>query len=355
MNFGVKREVIKEVGVGNKKQQLKTIIIAEAGVNHNGSVDTAMKMIDAAVEAGADYVKFQTFKAKKLVNQNAEKADYQKNNLKDADESQYKMLKKLELDLDTHRKLIQYCNKKKIGFLSSAFDPDSIELLHTLKLDYWKIPSGEITNFPYLKKIGQYNEKIILSTGMSNMDDIADALDALTNSGTDKNKIFVLHCNTEYPTPMIDVNLNAMRTIREKLNVKVGYSDHTLGIEVPVAAVALGAMVIEKHFTLSRTTEGPDHKASLEPEELIQMVRAIRNIELALGNGIKKPSKSESKNINIVRKSIYALTDIQKGEKFSEENLITKRPAGGLSAMMWEEVIGKKAKKDFKPDDLIEL
>lgn len=334
---------------------MKTIIIAEAGVNHNGSIDTAMKMVDAAASAGADYIKFQTFKAETLVNKDAKKAGYQKRNIKDNDDSQYKMLKKLELDIDTHHKLINYCTKKNIGFTSSAFDLDSIELLHSMKLDYWKIPSGEITNLPYLRKIGQYNEKVILSTGMSDLKDIKNALEVLITAGTDKKNIFVLHCNSEYPTPMADVNLHAMNSIREKFNVSVGYSDHTLGIEVPIAAVALGAKVIEKHFTLSRKMEGPDHKASLEPGELKQMVKAIRNIELALGSGIKKPSKSESKNINIVRKSIYAVKHINKGEKFSENNLITKRPAMGLSAMMWEKVIGQTAKRDFKPDELIEL
>ncbi len=334
---------------------MKTIIIAEAGVNHNGSIDIAMKMVDAAATAGADYIKFQTFKAKKLVNKDAQKADYQKSNLKDSDESQYKMLKKLELDVEAHRILMNYCKKKNIGFLSSAFDLDSIELLHDLKLDYWKIPSGEITNYPYLKKIGQYNENIILSTGMCDLEDIKNALEVFYTFGTDKDKIIVLHCNSEYPTPMRDVNLLAMNAIKNTFGIKVGYSDHTLGIEVPVAAVALGARLIEKHFTLSRNMEGPDHKASLEPGELKHMVDAIRNIEVALGDGVKKPSESESRNIDIVRKSIFALKEIKKGEHFSEKNLIAKRPAKGISAMKWEEIIGKKAKKDFKADDLIEL
>ncbi len=334
---------------------MKTIIIAEAGVNHNGSISTAMAMVDAAVEAGVDYVKFQTFKAHKLVDKDAKKAAYQKNNLEEADESQYNMLKKLELDHDAHHSLIDYCKKKGIGFLSSAFDHDSIDLLYELALDYWKIPSGEISNYPYLQKIGQYNQNIILSTGMSDLNDIKDALELLVKSGTEKDKITVLHCNSEYPTPMQDVNLVAMNTIKSTFDVKVGYSDHTLGIEIPIAAVALGAQVIEKHFTLSRKMEGPDHKASLEPVELTQMVSSIRNIEKALGDGIKKATESESKNINIVRKSIFALTDIKKGELFTEQNLICKRPAKGLSAMKWVEVIGKRAGKDFKSDDLIEI
>ena len=334
---------------------MKTIIIAEAGVNHNGNMTTAMEMVDAATEAGVDYIKFQTFKTNKLVDKSAEKATYQKSNYNDSDDSQYTMLKKLELDMDAHYNLISYCRKKGIGSLSSAFDLDSIDMLKKLTLDFWKIPSGEITNYPYLKKIGQYNDMVIMSTGMSDLHDINNALELLIKSGTQKENITVLQCNTEYPTPMRDVNLTAMDTIKNTFNVRVGYSDHTLGIEVPIAAVALGAEIIEKHFTLNRKMEGPDHKASLEPAELTKMVSSIRNIEMALGDGIKKATQSESKNINIVRKSIFAQTRIKKGEVFTEENLICKRPAKGLSAMMWEEVIGKKAKKEFKPDDLIEI
>ena len=332
----------------------KTLIIAEAGVNHNGSIELAKNLVDAAKDSGADAVKFQTFKADKLVIKKAEKAEYQKQTT-DTGESQYEMIKKLELSFENHKELLSYCNKKEIQFLSSPFDLDSIDTLNELGLDILKIPSGEIINLPYLRKIGKLNKKVILSTGMSDLGEIEDALDVLTENGTDINKITVLHCNTEYPTPFEDVNLKAMLAIKNAFNVKVGYSDHTKGIEVPIAAVALGAEVIEKHFTLDRNLEGPDHKASLEPNELGEMVRAIRNIEKALGTGNKKPSPSELKNKPIARKSLIAIRDIKKGEKFTEKNVGIKRPGNGISPMRWEEVIGKTVNKDFKIDDLIEL
>ena len=332
----------------------KTFIIAEAGVNHNGSIELAFKLIDAAKEAGTDAVKFQSFKADNLVSKKADKAEYQKKTT-DINESQYEMIKKLELSVDDHKKLMEYCNKVGIQFLSSPFDLDSIDLLNELGLEIFKIPSGEIINLPYLRKIGKLNKNVILSSGMSDLGEIEDALDALIPNGTDKEKITILHCNTEYPTPYEDVNLNAMLTIKNSFGVKVGYSDHTKGIEIPIAAVALGAEVIEKHFTLDRNMEGPDHKASLEPNELKQMVSAIRNIEKALGNGIKKPSKSELKNKSIARKSLIAITDIKKGEFFTEENVGVKRPGTGISPMRWDEVIGKNANKDFEIDDLIEI
>lgn len=332
----------------------KVFIIAEAGVNHNGSIDLAFKLIEAAKEVGADAIKFQSFKADKVVSKDAEKAEYQKKTT-NSNESQYEMIKRLELSLDDHYKLFDYCLNKGIQFLSSPFDLESIDLLIQLKLETLKIPSGEITNLPYLRKIAQFNKNIILSTGMSDLGEIEDALDVLINNGTDKERITILHCNTEYPTPFEDVNLKAMLTIKNAFNVKVGYSDHTKGIEVPIAAVALGAEVIEKHFTLDRNMEGPDHKASLEPKELKEMVMAIRNIEKALGNGIKKPSESELKNKPITRKSIVAKKDIKKGEIFTEENLTVKRPGNGISPMRWDEIIGKEAKRDFDIDELIEL
>lgn len=332
----------------------KTFIIAEAGVNHNGSLDLAFKLIDAAKEAGADAVKFQSFKTDKLVSTKAHKAEYQKQTT-NSSESQYEMIKKLELSVDDHKKLIEYCNRIDIQFLSSPFDLESIDLLIELGLDIFKIPSGEITNLPYLRKIGKLNKNIILSTGMADLGEIEDALDVLTENGTELKNITVLHCNTEYPTPFEDVNLKAMLTIKKAFHVMVGYSDHTTGIEVPVAAVALGAQAIEKHFTLDKNMEGPDHKASLKPNELKQMVFAIRNIEKALGNGIKKPSNSELKNKPIARKSLIAIKDIKNGEIFTEENIGIKRPGNGISPMRWEEVIGKSARRDFELDDLIEL
>jgi N,N'-diacetyllegionaminate synthase len=331
----------------------KVFIIAEAGVNHNGSIELAKRLIDVAVEAGVDAVKFQTFKTENLVSKNAQKAKYQKDNMNDNEDNQFNMLKKLELDVDTHHELISYCNSKNIMFLSTPFDLDSIDLLNNLKLPIFKIPSGEITNLPYLRKIGSLNKEVILSTGMADIGEIEDALDILIKAGTLKENIIVLHANTMYPTPMEDVNLNAMITIKNKLGVKVGYSDHTLGIEVDIAAVAMGAVCIEKHFTLDCNLEGPDHKASLEPDELISMVKGIRNIELALGSGIKKPSPSETPNIKIARKSIVASTNIKAGEILNENNLAIKRPSSGISPMRWDDIVGLVAKKDYKEDELI--
>ena len=330
-----------------------TLIIAEAGVNHNGSIEMAKQLIDAAAIAGVDYVKFQTFKAEKLVTKDAKQADYQQRNA--ADDSQYSMLKKLELSEAQHEELIAYCMEKGVKFLSTAFDMESVEYLHSLRLGLWKIPSGEITNYPYLKAIAQYGKPVILSTGMCEMEDVQNAVDVLFKHGLKKEQITVLHCNTEYPTPMQDVNLKAMQEIKDAIGVKVGYSDHTQGIEVPIAAVALGAEVIEKHFTLDRTLPGPDHKASLEPNELKAMVDAIRNIEQALGDGRKHVSESERKNMAIARKSIVAARDINHGEMLTEDNLCVKRPGNGISPMRWEDVIGTCAKRDFKADELIEL
>jgi N,N'-diacetyllegionaminate synthase len=331
---------------------MSVFIIAEAGVNHNGSIDLAKKLIDAASIAGADAVKFQSFRAENLTTKNAQKAIYQKETT-NISESQFKMLKKLELNDEMHKELISYCAKKKIIFLSSPFDHESIELLNTLGLEIFKIPSGEITNLPYLRHLGKLNKKIILSTGMSSMDEVKSALKVLVNSGTNKNNITILHANTEYPTPMEDVNLNAMVALGKELDIKFGYSDHTLGIEVNIAAVAMGASCIEKHFTLNCNMQGPDHKASIEPNQLNDMVKAIRNIELAFGDGIKKPSKSEKKNINIVRRSIVAKTKIKKGEILSEKNLSVKRPGTGISPIKWDSIIGTEARKDYKEDDLI--
>jgi N,N'-diacetyllegionaminate synthase len=331
---------------------MSVFIIAEAGVNHNGSIELAKKLIDIASEAGVDAVKFQTFKSENLVSKNAQKADYQKETT-DAKESQFEMIKKLELDIDTHYELISYCASKNIMFLSTPFDLDSIELLDNLKLNIFKIPSGEITNLPYLRKIGSLAKEVILSTGMANIGEIEDALDVLIEAGTLKEKITVLHANTMYPTPMEDVNLRAMVTIGNTFDVAYGYSDHTLGIEVDIASVAMGATVIEKHFTLDKTLEGPDHKASLEPSELIEMVKAIRNIEKALGSSVKKPTKSETPNIAIARKSIVASSFIKKGELLSMNNLAIKRPGTGINPMRWDEVIGTVATKDYEIDELI--
>ncbi len=330
------------------------LIIAEAGVNHNGSIDVAKKMIDVAINADADYVKFQTFKAQKLVSIHAEKADYQKETTNN-EESQFNMIKKLELDTDAHEELFSYCRNKGIKFISTPFDLDSIDLLFELGVELFKVGSGEITNYPYLKKIASKKLPVILSTGMSNLSDVEQALDVLLNGGLRREIITLLHANTEYPTPMEDVNLKAMLTLKDAFKTNIGYSDHTLGIEVPIAAAAMGATVIEKHFTLDKTMEGPDHKASLEPNELISMVKAIRNIEKAMGTGIKKPSNSEKKNIPIARKSIVARKKIKKEELFTEKNIAAKRPGNGVSPMRWNEIIGRKAIKDFKPDDLIEI
>ena len=336
-----------------KKNNTKVFIIAEAGVNHNGSVSLAKKLIDVAVIAGVDAVKFQTFKAENLVSKNAKKAEYQKENMNDGDDSQFNMLKKLELDVDTHNELISYCNSKNIMFLSTPFDHDSIDMLNDLKLPIFKIPSGEITNLPYLRHIGSLKKEVILSTGMADIGEIEDALDVLIKAGTLKENITVLHANTMYPTPMTDVNLRAMQTIGSTFDVAFGYSDHTLGIEVDIGAVAMGASCIEKHFTLDNTMEGPDHKASLEPNELKAMVKGIRNIELALGSSIKKPSPSETPNIKVARKSIVASGEIKKGEILSEDNLSIKRPANGINPMRWDEIIGSVASKDYIEDELI--
>lgn len=329
-----------------------TFIIAEAGVNHNGNMMIAKKLIDAAVDAGADAVKFQTFSAEELVCKNAKKANYQMTTT-DNEESQFEMLKKLELTVQMHKELILYCAEKKILFLSTPFDLRSIELLHSLDIKIYKVPSGEITNLPYLKKVASVADKIFLSTGMSTLEEVKTAVNILNNQGV--NDIVLLHCNTEYPTPYEDVNLRAMITLKRELGLDTGYSDHTRGIEVPIAAVAMGATVIEKHFTLNRNMEGPDHKASIEPEELSTMVRAIRNIEMALGDGKKIPSTSESKNKNVVRKSIVAGKKINKGELLTEENLALKRPGTGISPMYWDMIIGKRAVKDFEPDEMIKL
>ena len=333
----------------------RTLIIAEAGVNHNGDIAKAKALIDKGAEAGVDFVKFQTFKAGNLVTKQAKRAAYQDKNTQDND-SQYEMLKKLELSQAVHQELIDYCAQKGVQFLSTGFDFESLEFLAGLGITIAKIPSGEITNLPYLRKIATLFPEVILSTGMATITEIKDAVKVLTDNGISKDKITILHCNTEYPTPMEDVNLKAMLHIQRELGVPVGYSDHTLGIEVPIAAVALGATVIEKHFTLDKTLPGPDHKASLEPEELKAMVMAIRNIEKAIGgSGLKEVSKSEAKNKPIARKSIVATKTIKKGDLFSVENLTVKRPGTGISPMQWDEVIGKEAKRDFQEDELIEL
>ena len=331
-----------------------TLIIAEAGVNHNGSLLLAKKLIDNAVEAGADFVKFQTFTAETLVTKLAAKAEYQKRE-SNIDENQFDMIKKLELDRSAHEELIDYCEIRGIQFLSTGFDKASIDLIVELNIPLIKITSGEITNLPYLRHVGKIGKPIIMSTGMSSMNEVISALDILVKSGTKKDKITVLHCNTEYPTPMKDVNLNAMNTIKNRLGVSVGYSDHTLGIEIPIAAVAMGATVIEKHFTLDRNFDGPDHAASLELDELKSMVNAIRNIEKAMGDGVKQPSQSEKKNIETARKSIVAGKKIKKGELLTKNNLSVLRPSSGISPMKWDEVIGNVAGKEYKKDDLIVL
>ena len=332
----------------------KTKIIAEAGVNHNGSTVKAKKLIDIAVEAGVDIIKFQTFSADSLVTLSAKKAEYQEKNM-NSKVSQHTMLSELELSRETHEELIHYCNKKKIEFFSTGFDIQSIDLLVDLGQKFFKIPSGEITNLPYLRHVGKLGKPVIISTGMSYMEEIEDALNVLERSGTKRNKVAILHCNTEYPTPMEDVNLKAMISIRNTFGVEVGYSDHTLGIEIPIAAVALGATIIEKHFTLDRNLPGPDHKASLEPNELKKMVIAIRNIEKAIGNSVKKPSPSERKNKSIARKSLVAATYIMAGEPFTENNLTVKRPGTGISPMLWDSILYKTAPRDFAPDELIEF
>jgi N,N'-diacetyllegionaminate synthase len=334
---------------------MKTIIIAEAGVNHNGNFELAKQLVKVAAKAGADYVKFQTFKADKIVSKTAKKAAYQARNINDGDDSQYAMLKKLEMPEEWYIQLIKYANQQGIQFLSTGFDNESIDFLDQLGSPLFKIPSGEITNKPYLRHIAGKGKPVIISTGMANLEEIKAALAVLCENGIAKEDITVLHCNTEYPTPMEDVNLKAMLTIKNELDVKIGYSDHTNGIEVPIAAAVLGATVIEKHFTLDRNLPGPDHKASLEPDELRSMVKAIRNVELAIsGNGFKEPSPSEFKNIVVARKSIIAARPIKKGELLSQENLTVKRPGNGISPMLWDEIMGKVAIKDFELDDLID-
>jgi len=333
---------------------MRVFIIAEAGVNHNGKIDIALEMVEAASNAGANAVKFQTFRAETLVTRTASKANYQKET-SGSNESQFDMLKRLELDLDSHKKLMAHCRERQIDFLSTPFDLTTIDLLSEIGLTTWKIPSGDITNLPYLKKIGALQQQVILSTGMADLGEIEDALEILENAGTFRKNIIVLHCNTEYPTPMQDVNLRAMLTIQQAFpGIQVGYSDHTLGIEVAIAAVAMGATVIEKHFTLDRNFPGPDHKASLEPEELSAMVQNIRNIETALGHGIKKPSSSETANLAVARKSIVAARLITAGEVFTEENLTVKRPSSGINPMRWYEILGKKSNRAYVEDELID-
>ena len=329
------------------------IIIAEAGVNHNGSIPMAKEMIDVAADAGADLVKFQTFTAEKLVIKTAKKADYQKNS-SDQTESQFQMIKKLELNRNDHEILLEHCNKNNIQFLSTPFDRQSINLLDEINIPFFKIPSGEITNLPYLRHIGGIGKPVVISTGMATISEVKNAMSILLDAGIKQNDITVLHCNSEYPSPMKDVNLKAMQTLENELGVKVGYSDHTLGIEVSVAAVAMGAKVIEKHFTLDRNLYGPDHGASLEPSELKEMISAIRNIERALGDGVKKPSQSEIKNLLISRKSIVSKRPIKKGELFSKENLTVKRPGNGISPMKWDEILGSVSIRDYLKDELIQ-
>lgn len=334
----------------------RVTIIAEAGVNHNGNLENAFRMIDIAVDAGVDYIKFQTFNTEDVISRLAPKADYQIHNTGNSSESQFEMVKKLELSTNQHDKLIEYCKNKNIRFFSTAFDLYSLEYLHKIGLQIVKIPSGEITNLPYLRKAASLFHNVILSTGMSNISEIKEAINVFTKEGISKDNITILHCNTEYPTPMEDVNLMAMLHLKDEFGTKVGYSDHTLGIEVPIAAVALGASLIEKHFTLDKNMEGPDHKASMEPDELKAMVSAIRNIERALsGSGLKEVSPSERKNIAIARKSIVATKEIHKGELFTEDNIGVKRPGTGISPMKWDEVIGRVSQHNFAEDELITL
>ena len=333
---------------------MKLLIIAEAGVNHNGDLQLANQLIDAAAEAGADVVKFQTFQADQLATTKAAKASYQQQ-ATDKIENQQAMLRRLELTFDQHQQLISYCHDSNIEFLSTAFDDPSIDLLSKLNLKRFKIPSGEITNLPYLRRLGGLGKPLILSTGMANLGEIEAALAVLETAGTNRAQITVLHCTTEYPAPMAEVNLRAMQTIGQAFGVAVGYSDHTAGIEVPIAAVALGATVIEKHITLDQNLPGPDHKASLEPKEFAAMVRAIRNIEQALGDGIKRPTASEAANLQVVRKSLVASRAISIGELFSVANITAKRPGTGISPMRWDELISRPSPRAFAPDELIEL
>lgn len=332
----------------------KVLIIAEAGVNHNGSIERAKQMIVAAKEAGADFIKFQTSIPDKTVSRFAQKANYQKINT-GTNESQLEMLKKLVLPVESFVLLRDYCKEVGIKFMSTPFCIEAVDILASLKVEYMKVPSSEVTNLPYLRKIARTGIPVVMSSGMSSLGDVEDALNVLMSNGLSRDDIILLHCNTEYPTPMQDVNLRAMLTLRNSFGVRVGYSDHTKGIEVPIAAVAMGAEVIEKHFTLDRTLPGPDHVASLEPEELKAMIVAIRNIEQALGTGFKQVSESEKKNITIARKSIVAAVPISAGTIFSETNLTVKRPGTGISPMRWDEVIGKIAKRDFVEDEPIEL
>src|SRR3989339_380979 len=332
----------------------KIYIIAEAGVNHNGSLKTAKELINKAAFAGADAVKFQTFRADTIVSIHAPKADYQKK-LTGLNESQYQMLKKLELSYDNHLELKKHCQKMKIDFLSSAFDIDGVKFLKRLKLKFIKVPSGEITNLPYLEAVGGLNGKVLLSTGMSELVEIADAVEVLVKNGTKRSNITLLQCNTDYPAPFEDANLRVLNTLAQRFKLPVGYSDHTVGIEASIAAAALGATVIEKHFTLDRAMPGPDHKASIEPAELKLLVKSVRNIEAALGSGIKKPTKSELRNIKAARKSIVAAVPVMKNELFTEQNIAVKRPGTGISPMLWHEILGKRANKNFGKDELITL
>lgn len=332
----------------------KTIIIAEAGVNHNGCIKKAKDLVKRAADCGADYVKFQTFITENLVTEFAEKADYQKQNLKNED-SQFQMLKKLELPLNFYEELISIANQEGIKFLTTSFDIESSNFVKSLDLDYVKIPSGEITNIPYLKHIASFNKKVILSSGMSNLGEIEMAISTLLDNGISRNKITLLHCTSSYPTATKDVNLLAINTLKNSFKLNVGYSDHSLGLSIPIAAVALGASIIEKHFTLDKNLPGPDHKASLEPKKFKKMVEAIREIEIALGNGLKSITETELKNMQVARKSIVARVKINKGEILSEDNLSCKRPGTGLSPIFYEKILGMKAKRSFEKDELIEL
>jgi N,N'-diacetyllegionaminate synthase len=331
---------------------MNVMVIAEAGVNHNGDIEIAKSLVDVAADAKADFIKFQTFSADRQVTDYAPKAQYQKES-SNSDESQFLMLKKLELSTEMHLELIKHCEIRKIGFLSTGFDIESVDFLNGLNQKIFKIPSGEITNLPYLRHVGKIGKQVLLSTGMSNLKEVEAALDVLVKAGTPRNKITVLQCTSSYPAPKNEANLRVMNTFKSELNVAVGFSDHTLGIDISIAAVALGATVIEKHFTLDRSLPGPDHKASLEPNELKELVVAIRNIELSLGDGIKKVMPSEIKNINIARKSLVAKININKGDFFTSENITAKRPGTGISPMLWDQTIGKIALRNYELDDLI--
>lgn len=331
------------------------LIIAEAGVNHNGDLQKAIELIDVAAKAGVDIVKFQTFKADKIVSKEAKKAAYQSENIGDGEDSQYEMLKSLELSEEDHATLVKECKKRGIQFLSTAFDVDGIDFLDDIGMPFFKSPSGEITNFPYLKRLADKRKPVILSTGMADMEEVKAAVQVLTDHGMQKENITVLHCNTEYPTPMEDVNLKAMNSMGKELGVQVGYSDHTMGIEIPIAAVALGAKVIEKHFTLNRNLPGPDHRASLEPDELKEMVTSIRNIEKAIsGSGRKEPSQSELKNKEVARKSIHTTRAMKAGEIIKEEDIIALRPGNGISPIEWNQVIGKKVNRAYLATEMLE-